>query len=71
MKRWNKQKRQREATWKQVTGIDPIYYRRAFKWCLDREGKRFYNTLGTSIFYFEDSQDATAFYLTWIDKPKQ
>ncbi len=83
MKRWNKQKKRREACWTQVTNLDATHYDAAVKWCLNREGKRYfsrdYGTYRTiygqfgkgSVFYFEDGQDATAFYLTWINKPKQ
>lgn len=70
MKRWNKQKKRRETSWTKVFGIDPRYYRPAVKWCLERDGKRFFNAVQTSVFFFEDAEDATAFYLTWINKSK-
>jgi hypothetical protein len=68
MKRWNKQKKRRETCWTKVTGIKYNNYRSAVRWCLAREGKRFFNADYTSTFFFEDAEDATAFYLTWISK---
>jgi hypothetical protein len=68
VKRWNKQKKTREARWARVSGVTATNYRFAIKWCLARNGGKFFNEPKTLTFFFQDHEDATVFSLTWNGK---
>lgn len=66
MKYWNRDKKIRQALWTkvQITGVD--YHKEKFLWCQRHESAgKFYRYYGSSIWWFENKEDALIFALRW------
>ena len=66
MKYWNKQKRIRLRQWTKVDGkLLPAAEMSMKSWCQSTPGDKFFYDFARDVWYFERSQDASWFLLTW------